>query len=94
MQSDDSGPKFPPGEVVISANAARKLTTEDVNTALQRHLRADWGDLAFRNPVENERCLLHACHLLSAYRSAKGERFWVITEPDRSQTRIMLPEDF
>ena len=94
MQSEDSGPKFPPGEVVISANAARKLTTEDVNKALQRHLRADWGDLASSDPVKNERCLLHVCHLLSAYRSVKGERFWVLTLPDRSETRILLPEDF
>jgi hypothetical protein len=94
MKSHDSGPKFPHGEVVISANAARKLTTEDVDKALQRHLRADWSDLASSDPVENERCLLHACHLLSAYRSAKGERFWVITLPDRSQTQLLLPEDF
>jgi hypothetical protein len=94
MQPNDSGPKFPPGQVVISANASRKLTTEDVTTALQRHLRADWGDLASSDPVENERCLLHACHLLSAYRSAKGERFWIITLPDRSQTQVLLPEDF
>jgi hypothetical protein len=94
MRSHDSGPKFPPGEVVISANASRQLTTEDVQTALQRHLRADWGDLAARDPVENERGLLQGCRLLSAYRSAQGARFWVITEPDHSQTRILLPEDF
>ena len=94
MQPADSGPKFPPGRIVVSTNASRQLTTEDIQTALQRHLRADWGDLAARDPVENERVLLRGCRLLSAYRSARGARFWVITEPDRSKTQVLLPEDF
>ena len=94
MQPADSGPKFLPGRIVVSTNASRQLTTEDIQTALQRHLRADWGDLAARNPVENARVLLHRCQLLSAYRSAQGARFWVITEPDHSVTRVLLPEDF
>jgi len=32
--------------------------------------------------------------LLSAYKSATGTKFWIITESDRSVTTVLLPEDY
>jgi hypothetical protein len=32
--------------------------------------------------------------LLSAYRSDRGENFWIITEADRSATTVLMPEDY
>jgi hypothetical protein len=32
--------------------------------------------------------------LLSVYRTGAGVTFWVLTEADRSQTTVMLPDDY
>jgi hypothetical protein len=32
--------------------------------------------------------------ILSAYLSANGTKFWIITEADRSVTTVLLPEDY
>ena len=94
MLQPESAPKFPPGRVVITDHADEELSREDVPRALERHLRGDWGDLEAPNQRENERALLQGCRLLSAYCSHAGVRFWILTEPDRSATTVMLPEDY
>jgi hypothetical protein len=86
--------KFAPGHIRITANAARQLSGQDVAIALRRHLCGDWGDLTFSDRQQNERALRHQCRLFSAYRSARGQRFYVITEPDKSATTLLLPEDY
>ena len=88
-----SVPKFSSGRIFITPNAAQNLSSVDVTTALRRHLHGDWGDLASSNREENERRLFQG-RLVSAYRSGKGQRFWVTTEADRSSTTILLPEDW
>ncbi len=85
-----SGPKFPPGRIVISAKAAQRLSDDDIALTLRRHVHGTWGDLDKR---ENERSWLAGCRLLAAYNSAAGVRFWVITEADQSVT-LLLPEDY
>ena len=32
--------------------------------------------------------------VLSAYRTSTGDKFWVITEADRSSTTVLMPEDY
>jgi len=88
-----SGPEFPPGRIVITANAAQRLSADDITSALRRHLRNDWGGLGAKDEREEERSLLDGCRLLSAYHSATGVRFRVISEADRSIT-LLLPEDY
>jgi hypothetical protein len=87
-------PKFPPGRIVITANAARELAGDDVTIALRRHLRGDWGELELPDREANDRALVHGSRLLSAYASSTGLRFWIITEHDRSATTVLLPEDY
>jgi hypothetical protein len=94
MLQVQSGSKFPPGRVVITANAAKELSHEDIALALRRHLRGDWGELDAPNRDANERALLLGCQLLSAFSSRTGLRFWIITEPTRSATTVLLPEDY
>ena len=94
MLQVESRPKFPPGRVVITANAAKELSHDEVALALCRHLRGDWGELEAPNRQEYEGTLLLGGRLLSAYSSRTGLRFWIITEPDRSATTVLLPEDY
>lgn len=85
--------RFPLGQVVTTANASLRLSTEEVFAALRRHASGDWGDLCPEDNLANINALEHGGRLFSAY--GQGEtRFWIITEADRSVTTVLLPEDY
>jgi hypothetical protein len=84
-------PKFPLGEIVITANAVRALAPGTSKQAIARH---DWGEVGKEDSQANNEALKTGGRLLSAYRDARGVKFWVITEHDRSITTILLPEDY
>ncbi len=86
-------PKFPLGQVVITANAAQHLDRIAVYEALRRHAAGDWGDLPPEDASENELSLKEGFRLLSAYGSGE-RRFWIITEADRSATTVLMPDDY
>ena len=88
-----SPPKFPLGEIVITANAAQHLDTNAVNEGLRRHAAGDWGDIPPDDACENELSLKKGFRLLSAYGTGQ-QRFWIITEADRSVTTVLLPNDY
>jgi hypothetical protein len=86
--------KFPLGQTVITANAHERLTQDDVLGALKRHASGDWGDLCEEDRQENELSLRDGFRILSVYYSVAGEKFWIITEADRSVTTVLMPEDY
>jgi len=86
--------KFDLGQTVITANAQSVLTPEEVNAALMRHARCDWGEVCAEDRKVNERGVLEQGMILSAYQSAKGVKFWVITDPGHEVTTVLLPEDY
>lgn len=87
-------PGVPLGQIVVTANALVHLSHEDILTGLRRHRSRDWGELDAFDWEANDRALLEGTRLLSAYTAANGEKFWIITEADRSATTILLPEDY
>jgi hypothetical protein len=87
-------PKFELGTLLITPAAQAALTSQDICTALGRHAQGDWGDVDAADKLENERSLREDLRLLSAYHTATGTRFWVITEADRSATTVLLPSDY
>lgn len=84
---------FPLGEVVITTNAFNTLSPEAINEALRRHASGDWGDLCPEDVEQNRQALEHGSRLFSSY-GESTERFWIITESDRSVTTILLPQDY
>lgn len=86
--------KFPLGRLVITAHAQAFIQPADVLIALRRHASGDWGELCDEDRAENELSLANGYRLLSAYRDSEGNKFWIITEADRSATTILLPEDY
>lgn len=84
---------FPLGELVITPNALATLSQPDVLHALQRHAAGDWGSLPAEDAQRNDDALHAGGRLFSAYGEG-NQRFWIITEADRSVTTILLPEDY
>jgi hypothetical protein len=85
--------RFPLGQLVITRNAAGRLTPGEIAAGIVRHARGDWGDIGAEDAAENELALREGFRLLSAY--GRGDRrFWIITEADRSATTVLLPDDY
>ena len=87
-------PKFPLGETVTTAHAKDVLPDLDIVLALQRHNSGDWGDVDQHDGQANEDGLHSGGRLVSIYRSVRGQKFYIITEGDRSVTTVLLPEDY
>lgn len=85
---------FPLGQLLATTNALRRLSMDDITGGLARHGRRDWGEVCEEDNAANDAALQDGARLLSAYRAKSGERFWIITEADRSATTVLLPEDY
>lgn len=59
--------RVPLGELVITANASLRLSTEEVLMGLRRHASGDWGDLCPEDTMANDESLDQGGRLLSAY---------------------------
>src|SRR5260370_1547608 len=95
MNSLPTIPLFPGGQIVATPRVVALL--EQANTSplefLSRHLRGDWGDLCQDDKTENELSLKYGFRLMSSYQVTDTERLWIITEADRSVTRLLLPAE-
>jgi hypothetical protein len=85
---------FPLGNVYQTPGVLEAIPTEDVFQALARHQTGDWGELGAQDKQENEFSLGFPSRILSAYRAQTGEKFWIITEADRSATTVLLPSEY
>lgn len=90
------GARLALGQTFITPGAqeALEISGETPIQFLRRHVSADWGELSEEDVQENELSLREGFRLLSAYRTAKGQKIWVITEADRSATTILLPSEY
>jgi len=61
---------------------------------LRRHMSGDFGELADEDLRENGLSLRKGFRVLSAYRTTKGQKLWIINEADRSSTTILLPSEY
>ena len=91
-----SQPRFSLGRVVATPGALEVL--EDAGQLpdefLRKHVAGDWGEIDAHDRRENEFSVVNGFRILSAYRTNKGVRLWVITEADRSSTCLLLPEEY
>lgn len=94
MKHEATAIRFSLGQTVATPGALDAVTMEEIAQALTRHERGDWGDAPASDREENELSLVHGFRLMSVYRSAGGEVFWVITEADRSSTCVLLPSEY
>ena len=87
---------FPLGSTVATpgALAAIEIAGQSPLDFLHRHAACDWGEVGACDREANDLALDDGTRLLSAYRTAKDARLWIITEADRSATTILLPEEY
>ncbi len=86
--------KFLLGCIVAPPNALASVPSLEILSALERHVRGDWGTLETEDRDANENALKNGGRLFSAYHSTQGVKFWIITEWNRAVTTVLLPEDY
>lgn len=88
--------KFRLGQVVATPGALEALQEAGQQPweFLVRHVVGDWGQIDQEDWQLNDASLQDGSRVLSAYRTSKNVKLWVITEADRSSTTILLPEEY
>lgn len=89
-------PLFPLGDLHATPGALEALrATGEVPIAFfDRHVRGDWGDICQDDKVMNHIAIKLGNRILSAYKTSKGIKLWVITEADRASTTLLLPDEY
>jgi hypothetical protein len=94
-------PRFSLGRVLAMPGALQAL--EESGQAppyfLDRHARGDWGDVDHGDWQLNDQALQDGSRILSAYKTLKGTKIWIITEAadddgTRAATTLLLPEEY
>ena len=93
--------KFHPGQVVATPGAleAIRASGQTPELFLDAHLEGYWGlDLCDEDKHLNNEALHDGSRLLSAYKTLRDERIWIITEAEgddgrRASTCLLLPEE-
>jgi hypothetical protein len=88
--------KFPIGRLVTTPGALRALEEagQPPLVFLVRHVAGDWGEVGRGDWKANDQALQYGERLLSAYTTALGVKFWVLTEADRRCTTLLLPGEY
>jgi hypothetical protein len=93
--------KFEPGQIVATPGALEALAQSGqcVTFFLHKHLSGDWGEVDDEDRSLNDQALVNGSRILSAYRTLKGIKVWIITEAvgddgNRASTCILLPDEY
>jgi hypothetical protein len=93
--------KFPLGQCLATPGALEALQRSGETPAkfLRKHVAGDWGDVCEDDKAANEASLIDGSRLLSAYRTTKGTKIWIITEAaddegNRICTTLLKPEEY
>ena len=94
-------PKFPLGQILATPGAIEALQQSDQlpGEFLARHVAGDWGEVCAADKALNDESLIDGSRILSAYRTSRNERLWIITEAADDQghrycTTILLPSEY
>jgi ribosomal protein L39E len=87
---------FPLGNVYLTVGAREAL--EESNQLpkefLLKHQKGEWGIICEDDKKENELSVKEGFRILSAYKTNRDVKIWVITEADRNSTTILLPSEY
>ena len=94
--------KFPLGQIVATQDALEALNDSGQSPSdfLGEHSQGKWGsELCEEDRQLNDQSLVDGSRILSAYKTAKNIKLWIITEAaddngQRAATTILLPEEY
>jgi hypothetical protein len=93
--------KFPLGQLSATPGALQAIeeSGQSPDFFLSRHIAGDWGDVGTEDWKLNDESLKDGSRILSAYRTLKGTKLWIITEATddeghRAATTFLLPEEY
>lgn len=86
---------FPLGSLYITPGALAACASFPMPPVvlLTRHAAGDWSEMSEEDQQANRRALEGGSRVFSGYRVGE-DRFFVITEADRSSTTILLAEEY
>ena len=94
--STEQSSLFPVGKLVIS-KGANKLAAEGKikpQVYFERHARGDWGNMPMEDHCQNDYMVHRGGRLMSSYVVSDQITVWAITEPDRLETILLLPDEY
>jgi len=93
--------KFQLGQVIATPTALKAIEDagQDPDFFLDKHAAGDWGEVDTGDKRANEDALVSGDRLLSAYRTLKNVRLWIITEAEddqgnRAATTLLTPQEY
>ena len=93
---NESALLFPLGNVFMTIGAREALegSNEQPFDFLSRHQTGDYGFVCDEDKQENDLSVKEGFRILSSYLTAKGVKFYIITEADRGSTTLLLPSEY
>jgi hypothetical protein len=87
---------FPLGHLYLTSGAIEALeeSGQSPQDFISRHAQLEQGELCDEDHGENLFSVDKPLRIFSAFKTARGEKLWVITEADRSATTILLPSEY
>lgn len=89
------------GQIVGTPDALEAISDSGQTPAffLDRHAKGDWGEVCQEDWQLNQDALDDGSRILSAYRTLKGVKIWIITDAGdddghRASTCVLLPENY
>ena len=93
--------KFSLGQVVATPGALEALADagQTPEFFLEMHVAGNWGDVDIEDKNANDHALVDGGRLLSAYRTLRNVRIWIITEAvddngKRIATTLLKPSEY
>jgi hypothetical protein len=94
-------PKFQLGQTLATPGALKALEEAGQSPGffLDRHIAGDWGEVCDEDKRANDQALVDGSRILSAYKTLKGVKIWIITEAAddegrRACTTALLPAEY
>ncbi len=87
---------FPLGEIYLTIGVQEALeeSNQMPNEFLAKHQSGNWGLVCEDDKKENELSVKEGFRILSAYKTDRDVKIWVITEADRNSTTVLLPGEY
>ena len=82
------------GRIIVTPKASESIPSLEIEVALARHSRHDWGEIDSNERLRNERARGGRGDIVSRYSASNGRRFVVITPEKGAITGILLSDEY